>query len=149
MDFDATNDDGNITITISRPCFYFEDDEGTRPAGWEEADAWPEFDDNEIEAFLLAAGLQDAQPERAYNDDIPPHERSDMTPQERRRWLLGDVIYNAVDLVKEKCRDTNSNDLGLGMEQVDAYEWLGLKYPNYSVVNGVLTGEKVSAGRGL
>jgi hypothetical protein len=32
---------------------------------------------------------------------------------------------------------------------VDAYEWLGLKYPNYSVVNGVLTGEKVSAGRGL
>ena len=139
MDCDATNDDGNITITISRPCFYFEDDEGTRPAGWEEADAWPEFDDNEIEAFSLAVGLQYAQPERAYNDDIPPHERSDMTPQERRRWLLGDVIYNAVDLVKEKCRDTNSNDLGLGMEQVDAYEWLGLKYPNYSVVNGVLT----------
>jgi hypothetical protein len=74
MDFDATDDDGITTITISGPCFYFEDDEGTRPSGWEEADAWPEFDDNEIEAFLLA--------ERAHNDDIPPHERRDMTPQE-------------------------------------------------------------------
>jgi hypothetical protein len=58
-----------------------ENDEDDGPLWSAAADAGPKFNDDEIEAFSLAADLQDARPGRAYNDNITPDERRDMTPQ--------------------------------------------------------------------
>lgn len=108
MSFDNENEEGEETITIFGPCFEF--DEGKRIG----------FDDKEVEAFLTAAGLEDAQPLRASCGVTDPIER--------RRWVLGDVIYDAVGLVESKYGCEDNCGVGLGMGQDSAYEWLGLPY---------------------
>ena len=106
MSFDNENEEGEETITIFGPCFEF--DEGKRIG----------FDDKEVEAFLTAAGLEDAQPLRASCGVTDPIQR--------RRWVLGDVIYDAVGLVESKYGGDDNCGLGLGMGKECAYEWLGL-----------------------
>ena len=44
-----------------------------------------------------------------------------MTPEERRRWVLGDVIYDAVGLVLEKYGHEDSCGVALGMGEDCAY----------------------------
>ena len=90
-------------ISHSGPCFEVRDDEPDDD----------DFDDDDIEEFLMNAGLEDAQPERAPTDD-------DMTPKTRRRWVLGDVIHDAIELLEVKY------DGKVGMHQDDAYRWMGL-----------------------
>ena len=51
-----------------------------------------------------------------------------MEPTERRRWVLGDVIYDAVGLVLEKYGHEDSCGVALGMGEECAYGWLGLDY---------------------
>ena len=94
---------GDTNITLSGPCFEVRDDEPDDD----------DFDDDDIEEFLMNAGLEDAQPERAPTDD-------DMTPKTRRRWVLGDVIHDAIELLEVKY------DGKVGMHQDDAYRWMGL-----------------------
>ena len=89
MSFDNEDIDGKETITVTGPCFAIEAEDECPPH-----DFTVEFEDNEIEQFLVAAGLEDAQPERAASGI--------MSPQQRRRWLLGDVIHDAVGLVEDK-----------------------------------------------
>jgi hypothetical protein len=108
MSFDNKNEEGEERITIVGPCFKFR--EGKLIG----------FDDKEVAAFLTAAGLQDAKPQRASSgvaDSV-----------ERRRWVLGDVIYDAVGLVESKYGGDDNCGLGLGMGKECAYEWLGLLY---------------------
>jgi hypothetical protein len=106
MSFRNQNEEGEETITIFGPCFEFKKGKVTG------------FDDQKVEAFLAAAGLADAQPQRARCGV------ADVT--ERRRWVLGDVIYDAVGLVESKYGGDDSCGLGLGMGRECAYEWLGL-----------------------
>ena len=86
------------------------------------------FDDYDIEEFLMNAGLNDAQPERVPTDD-------DMTPKTRRRWVIGDVIHDAIELLKMKYDGEVDKRRGkVDMHQKDAYHWMGLmpgKCPSY------------------
>ena len=61
-----------------------------------EDDSCEEVDDEDIDEFLQRAGLLDARPQRPRNDD------GDLSTARRRRWVYGDVIYDAVGLVEEK-----------------------------------------------
>ena len=107
MRFEVVYCGDNKMYTISEPCFDF---------FYGDRDAAPKFCDHTIQEFLMEAGLvKDAQPERSSNANI-------MTPKEQCRWVLGDVIYNAISLLgflEAKC------DLGMGQE--DVYGWLGLE----------------------
>ena len=96
---------GDTNITLTGPCFEIRDDE---------PDQYNFFDDDDIEEFLMNAGLEDAQPERAPTDD-------DMTPKTRRRWVLGDVIHDAIELLEVKY------DGEVDMEQDIAYQWMELE----------------------
>ena len=105
------------SLTLSGPCF-------------EIRDAKPEpifFNDDDIEDFLMDAGLEDAQPERAPIDD-------DMTPKTRRRWVLGDVIHDAVGLLEKKYG-------AVDMDQDDAYRLMGL-FPH---AHGALSSKKTAS----
>jgi len=117
MSFENENVDGEETITIYGPCFFFDE---VQPSQFTF-----EFDDDEIEEFLMAAGLHDSQPEAKPEEYELPN---NMTPQERRRWVLGDVICDAVGLVHDKYGTEDSCGVGLGMGQYCAYGWLGFKY---------------------
>ncbi len=79
-------------------------------------------------AFLTAAGLQDAKPQRASSGvaDSVERRRWVLGDVERRRWVLGDVIYDAVGVVESKYGGDDNCGLGLGMGKECAYEWLGL-----------------------
>eukprot|EP01051_Picozoa_sp_SAG22_P015284 SAG22_NODE_1973_length_3224_cov_1.443840_2_plen_146_part_00 len=108
MGFDNENVEGDETIdTVSGPCLFLEEGESR---------------DASILKFLTAAGLADAQAER------PGADTDDMAPEERRRWVLGGVIYDAVGLVLKKYRHQDSYGVALGMGQECAYGWLGLEY---------------------
>ena len=107
MRFEVVYCGDNEMYTISGPCFDF--------VFYGDRDATPKFCDHTIEEFFMKAGLEDARPERSSN-------ANDMTPEEQRRWVLGDMIYDAIGLLgfpDAKC------DLGMGQE--DAYGWLGLE----------------------
>ena len=113
MSFENENVDGEETITIDGPCLLFDQVQPVR------------FEDDEIEQFLMAAGLHDAQPvARPEECELP----NNMSPQEWRRWVLGDVIYDAVGLVHDKYGTEDSCGVGLGMGQYCAYGWLGFNY---------------------
>ena len=106
-----------ITIRLSGPCFEVESKGPVQHycPNKRELHHLPLnfFNDDDIEEFLMNAGLEDAQPERAPTDD-------DMTPKTRRRWVLGDVIHDAIELLEVKY------DGKVGMHQDDAYRWMGL-----------------------
>ena len=76
-------------------------------------------DDTDILAFLKKAGLEDALPHNAieYED-----------PNERRRWVYGDVICDAVQCVVGKYGVQDSYGVGLGMGCEEIYTWLGLEF---------------------
>jgi hypothetical protein len=112
MSFDNENEDGEETIKIDGPCFEFR-------SGIKNPVV---FHDDKIEAFLIAAGLEAAQPARA------PNYSCSMTAQERWRWLLGDVIHDAVALVCGEHGYEDNCGVSLGMGQEDVYGWLGLQY---------------------
>lgn len=79
------------------------------------------FDDDDIEEFLMNAGLEDAQPESAPTDD-------DMTPKTRRRWVLGDVIHDAIELLRVKYDGKVDMEYGdIDMDQDIAYQWMELE----------------------
>ena len=77
-----------ITIRLSGPCFEVE----SKGPVQHYCPNKPElhqlplnfFNDDDIEEFLMNAGLEDTQPERAPINDY-------MSPITRRRWVLGDV----------------------------------------------------------
>ena len=83
----------------------------------------PEFDDDDIESFLRDAGLSEALPQRARR---LRHEDDNMPDYTRRSWVFGDVIYDAVGLVKKK------HGL-LGMDKDTIYSWL---FPYYYSSHG-------------
>ena len=108
---------GDTNITLTGPCFEVRDGEPDRhycpgkpyhrlPVNF--------FDDDDIEEFLMNAGLEDAQPERAPTDD-------DLTPKTRQRWVIGDVIHDAIELLNLKYGSDK-----VAMHQNDAYHWMGL-----------------------
>ena len=109
ISFENEDVEGDQTIRIESELFIFEDGECGEVA------------DDEIEKFLEKAGLQEAQPQRATDDDF-----SD--PAERRRWVYADVVYDAIELVIDKHGSEDSCGVGLGMCCEDIYGWLGLDY---------------------
>lgn len=62
-------------------------------------------------------------PSWAFPASVPPGCGcgDEMTPEERRRWVLGDVIYDAVGLVLEKYGHEDSCGVALGMGEDCAY----------------------------
>ena len=108
ISFSNENVEGDETIVVESDLFRYEDNE------------CDDIDDEEILAFLTKAGLQDAVPQRANGD------YSD--PAVRRRWVYGDVVYDAVGCVLEKYGYQDAYGVDLGMGQEDMYGWLGLEY---------------------
>ena len=107
ISFRNENVEGDETIVVESELFHYEHGECDR------------VDDTEILAFLQKAGLEDALPEctDVYGD-----------PNERRRWVYGDVVCDAVECVVGKYGRKDSCGVGLGMGCEDIYSWLGLDY---------------------
>ena len=109
ISFSNENVEGDETIVIESDFFRYEGGECDGVA------------DAVILFFLQKAGLEDALPERA-GDII------DEDPDERRRWVYGDVIYDAVECVLDEYGHEDDCGVGLGMGCEDIYSWLGLDY---------------------
>ena len=110
ISFRNENVEGDETIVVESELFHYEHGE---------CDG---VDDTEILAFLQKAGLEDALPEctDVYGD-----------PNERRRWVYGDVVRDAVTFVIGKYGQQDSCSVGLGMSYGDIYSWLGLDNYDY------------------
>ena len=110
-------------------CQSFDPEEGVETAVIDsdlfmvEDDSCEEVDNEDIDEFLQRAGLLDARPQRPRNDD------GDLSTARRRRWVYGDVIYDAVGLVEEKHPPPEDDcGLGIGMSEPDIYGYLGLPW---------------------
>lgn len=120
---------GHLTIAVESDLFTYKQDEHGD-------ESISDFDDDAIESFLRDAGLSEALPQRcpgtSWND------ADNLSDEERRRWVYGDVIYDAVGLVQEKhgfreiyppCHGFRGCGMSLlGMDKQDIYWWLGLEY---------------------
>ena len=105
--FECEDIEGDQTIKVESDLFLFED----LKCG--------EVDDSEIAEFLRDAGLSNCVPDKC---DEPADE------DERRRWVYGDVVCEAVGLVLKKYGFQDSCGVELGMGAEDIYGWLSLDY---------------------
>ena len=119
---------GHLTIAVESDLFTYKQDEHGD-------ESISDFDDDAIESFLRDAGLSEALPQRCPGKWYDVDNLSD---EERRRWVYGDVIYDAVGLVQEKhgfrenyppCHGFRGCGMSLlGMDKQNIYWWLGLEY---------------------
>ena len=143
VDVDATIDDGDETMPSSME-FRTEIFSYWKTPGGKGRVMMGKDGDALIATFLQKAGLSDNQPRRAAKKDERYNIITDgWSDSERRRWLYGDVIYDAAALALEK-HDANfeTNDYLHGVPQrwsveysalyinIQVYHWLGFEYYN-------------------
>ena len=118
ISFSIVNEEGEETVTIESELFRFEDGE------------CDDIDDHDILEFLTNAGLQDAAPSVTKGGvGVAPAEIE--CPTERRKWLVAEVITDALEAVIEKHGSESSlgvSLLGPSLNAECAYGWLGLAY---------------------
>jgi hypothetical protein len=107
ISFSCEDMEGDETIVVESELFHYEEGDCS------------DVSDDEIAEFLQKAGLFDARSKHAEDDE---------SDAQRRRWVYGEVICDAVELVVDKHGHQDNCGVGLGMGSEDIYGWLGMEY---------------------
>merc|ERR1712185_357021 len=107
ISFSCENMEGDETIVVESELFRYEEGDVS------------DVSDDEIADFLRKAGLLDARSKHVEDDD---------SDAQRRRWVYGEVICDAVELVIDKHGHEDDCGVRLGMGSEDIYGWLGMEY---------------------
>jgi len=115
LTFDVEDNDSDKRIAVDGIMQYSRDDTSSKK------ERHGKYKDMEIREFLKKAELLDAVPD-------PEYAGTEYSETERLRWVYGDVVREAIELVEGKHGVVNGWDLGLGVGSETIYGHLGLKH---------------------
>lgn len=114
LSFELNNIEGEEEIEVSGIMEYYQSDSTKKETNGT-------YEDTDIREFLERAELLNAVPD-------PEYAGTGYRETERLRWVYGDVVREAIELVEEKKGAEDTWELGLGVGSDFIYGQLGLEY---------------------